>query len=74
MDIVSTNVTSIMSTNVTSTILTSSNDKKVRYKMGCYILHTVLLVIIFLFTIAIICCHYAKYKSEQKGIDYEIKK
>ena len=39
--------------------------KKVRYKMDCYnILHTVKLVIIFLFIIAIICCHYAKHRSQ----------
>ena len=62
-------VTSIMSTNVTSIVLTSSNDKKVKYKMDCYILHTVLLVLILLFTIAIICCHYGKHKSKQRGID-----
>ena len=45
MDIVSTNVTSIMSTNVTSTMLTNFCNKKLGYKMNCYILHTVLLVI-----------------------------
>ena len=58
-----------MSTNVTSIVLTSSNDKKVKYKMDCYNLHTVLLVLILLFTIAIICCHYGKHKSKQRGID-----
>ena len=34
---------------------------KVRYKMDCYILHTVLLVIVLLFIIDIICYHYAKH-------------
>ena len=45
MDIVSTNVTSITSTNVTSTMLTNFCNKKLGYKMNCYILHTVLLAI-----------------------------
>ena len=40
MDSVSTNVTSIISTNVKSTMLINSDDKKVRYKMDCHILHT----------------------------------
>ena len=61
-DIVSTSVTSIISVNVVSTMLTISNDKKVRYKMDCYILHTVLLAIILLFIIAIISYHYAKHR------------
>ena len=34
--------------------------------MNCYILHTFLLAAIKLFITAIICCHYAKYKSKQK--------
>ena len=54
MDNVSTtNVTNTISTNVTSTMSISSDDKKVRYKMDCYILHTFLLVTILLFMIAI---------------------
>ena len=40
------------------------HNKKVRYKMDCYILHTVKLVIIFLFIMVIICCHYAKHRSQ----------
>ena len=36
------------------------DNKKVRYKMDCYILHTVFLSIILPFIIAIICYHYAK--------------
>ena len=47
---VSTNVTNTIPTNMTNTILTNvtntvsinSNDKKVEYKMDCYILHTVI--------------------------------
>ena len=34
-----------------------------------YILHTVLLVLILLFIIAIIYCDYAKQRSKQKNID-----
>ena len=34
--------------------------------MDCYILRTVLLVIILLFIIAITCYHYAKHKSKLK--------
>ena len=47
-------------------ISTNSDNKKVRYKMDCYILHTVLLGIILLFLIAIICYHYAKHMSQLK--------
>ena len=36
--VVSTNDTSTKSENVTSTMLKNSDDKKVRYKMDCYIL------------------------------------
>ena len=43
------------SVNVTSTVSTNFN-KKVRYKMDCYILHIVVLVII---VFAVICSHYA---------------
>ena len=41
--------------------------------MDCYILHTVLRVVILLFTIAFICCRYAKQKSKQKNIGMNIK-
>ena len=44
----------------------NSDDKKVKYKMDCYILHTVLLVTIFLYMITVICFHYAKHRSKQK--------
>ena len=47
MDIVSTKMTNTIATNVSI----NSDDKKVRY---CYILHTVLLVIILLLIITII--------------------
>ena len=41
-DSVSTNVTNTISTNVTSTVPINSDDEKVRYKMDCYNLHTLL--------------------------------
>ena len=43
------------------------HNKKVRYKIDFYILHTVLLLIILLIT-AIICYHYANHRSKQKNI------
>ena len=60
------NMANAISTNVTSTVSTNSDDMKVRYKMDCYIFNTVLLVIILLFTIAIIWYHYAKHRSKRK--------
>ena len=48
------NVMNTASITVTSTVLRSSDSKKVSYKMNCYILHTVLLVTILLFIIALI--------------------
>ena len=59
MDIVSTEMTNTIATNVS----TNSDGKKVRYKMDCYILHTVLLVITLSMIITIICYHYAKLKN-----------
>ena len=75
-DSVSTNVTNTIPasmentilTNVTSTAPINFDDKKVRYKMVCYILNTFLLVNILLFIIAIICYHYTKHRSKQKHI------
>ena len=56
-------------TNVTATNGSkNSDDKKVRYKLDCYILHTVLLVIILLLIITIICYHCAKHKSNKESI------
>ena len=66
MDIVPINMTSTIPKNISA----NSDDKKVIYKINCYILHTtVLLVIILLLIIAIICYHYTKHRPEQKGID-----
>ena len=38
------NMTNTISINAISTVSKNSDDKKVRYKIDCYILHTVLLV------------------------------
>ena len=65
MDIVSTKMTNTIATNMSK----NSDDKKVRYKIDCYILHTVLLAIILLLIIAIICYQYAKHRSKEKDID-----
>ena len=62
MDIVSTKMTNTIATDVSI----NSNDKKVR---SCYILHTVLLVIILLLIMTTICYHYVKHRSKQKSID-----
>ena len=66
---VSTNVTNAIPTNVKSAMSTNSDDKKVGYKMVCYILYTILLVIILLFIIALNCYHCTKDKSKQKLIN-----
>ena len=62
--IVSTNVSNTISTNVS----TNSDGERVRYKINCYILHAVLVVIILTLEIAIICYHYAKHRSKIKNI------
>ena len=61
MDIFPTNVANNIPRNLKSTILTNSDEENVRHKITCYILHTVLLVIILLFIIAIICYHYENH-------------
>ena len=58
MEIVSTKKTNNIASKVTK-----------RYRFDCYILHTVLLVIILLLIINIICYHFAKHRSKQKGFD-----
>ena len=63
-------VTNIVSKKKQATNATKiCHSKKVRYKIDCYILHTVILVIILLLIIIIICYHYAKHRSKQKGIN-----
>ena len=59
----------IVSTKETNTIATNCHSKKVKYKIDCYILHTVFLAIILLLIITIICYYYAKHRSKQKDID-----
>ena len=49
-----------VSANITSTVSTDFHNKKVRYKMDCYILHAVLLLTILLFITAVICYPYTK--------------
>ena len=51
---------------VMSTVSTYFHNNKERYRMDCYILYTVILMIILLFIIAITCLHYAKHRSKQK--------
>ena len=62
MDIVSTKITNTIATNVTK----NCHSKKAR---DCYILHTLLLVIILRLIITIICYHYAKHRPKQKSTD-----
>ena len=62
MDIASTKKTNNVATNVMSAASINCHSKKVR---DCYILHTVLLVIMLLLINTIICYYYAK----QKGIN-----
>ena len=69
MDIVSKKMTYTIATNATSTVSINCHSKKVRYTIDCYILHSVLLVIILLLIITITCNHYAKHRSKQKSID-----
>ena len=63
MNSVSKNVKNTLSTNVMSTVSINSDDKKSRFKMDCYILHSFLLL---LFITAIICYYYTKHGSKQK--------
>ena len=44
----------MLKNNVTSTVSLNSDDKSIKYKMDCFILHTFLLVIILSFMLAII--------------------
>ena len=65
LDIVSIKMTNTIAPNVSI----NCHTKKVRYKIDCYILHTILLAIILLLIITIICNHYAKHRSKQKSIN-----
>ena len=59
MDFGSAKKTNNIATNVTSTASINFQSKKLR---GCYILHTVLSVIMLLF-VSVIICYYAKHKG-----------
>ena len=60
------NVMCTVSTSVTKTVSTSFYNKAVWYEINCYIMHTVLLVVILLFIIVFTCYHFAKNRSKQK--------
>ena len=61
-------------TIVTSTVSINSADRKVRYNMDCYILHTISLVITLLCIITIICHRYAKHSLKLKKASCRAKK
>ena len=50
------------------------HNKKSRYKMDSYTPLMVSLMVILLFTVAIICYHYAKHRSKGKHIALLTKK
>ena len=51
---------------ITSTVSTDFHNKKLRYKMDCYVLHAVLLLTILLFIIAVLLSIYKiKAKAEK---------
>ena len=52
-----------------STVSIDSDDKKVRYEMNYFILHTFFLVVILSFIIAVIYYDFEKYRSKQRDID-----
>ena len=62
MDFVLTKMINATATNIS----TNCHNKKIKYKVDCYILHTVLLVIILLLIITIFCYLYSKNRSKQK--------
>ena len=64
MDIVSKKMANTIATNLSI----NSDDKKVRYKNDCYILHSFISDILLLI-VTIISYHYAKHGSKQKIID-----
>ena len=66
-DIVSANAANTISINVICTKSINSDNKDIRQKMDCYILHTLSIVIMLLFMIAIIFYHYAKDYQYKNG-------
>ena len=61
-------ITTNGSVKVMNSIPTNFRNKKVRFKMDCWILSTVLLLVILLFLITIICYHYTEHRPKQKTI------
>ena len=66
-DSASTNVSCTVPMYAKNIVPTNFDDKKVRHKMDCCILHTVLLVVILLFIVAIIYCYYTNHGSKHKN-------
>ena len=62
-------VSTIMTKTVATDVLINWHSEKARYKTDYYILGTYLSAIILILIITIICYHYAKHRSKQKGID-----
>ena len=60
-------MTNTISANVTSTVPINFDDKKVKYKMDCYILNMFSLVTMLLFIIANIYHYYTKHRSKQNN-------
>ena len=54
-------------------VSTNSDNKKLRYKIECYMLHTILLVRILLLMITITLYHYGKHRSKEKDINAQTK-
>ena len=51
-----------MTNTIATHVSINSDDKNVKYKIDCYILHAVLLVIILLLIITIVRYHHAKHR------------
>ena len=61
MDNLSIKKINIIVTNTLNTTSINCHSKKVRY---CYVLHTVLLIMTILLTVASICCYLIKYGTK----------
>ena len=61
----STDVSCSMPINATNTASINFDDNKIRYKMDCCTFPTVLLVVVLLFIVTIIWCHYTKHRFKQ---------
>ena len=57
------------SKSVATSLSINCHNNKVRYKIDCYILYTVLLAIILLLIITVIFYYCAKHRSKQKGVN-----